>query len=317
MTGGIPEANIIALYSNDASLKEFLNRLLQGEGHNVVDCENEKSLFEHLNNSNIELLILDFESVNAIEICKKIRADFTLRYITTIILVEQTHAIEKIKGIYAGADDYAEKPIQAAELLIRIKANLWRTNRDLDANPLTRLPGNVSIFKEIERRIKEKSRICVGYADLNKFKEYNDYYGFGWGDKVIKHTASVISAALKKSGTTHDFLGHEGGDDFIFITDWDTIKNVCDHVIIEFDKTITTFYKEEDLNKGYIVVKNREGKITTSPILSISIGVVTNKTRTFLHVGQVIQLATELKSCAKTFSKSIYIIDPSKDDFSF
>lgn len=304
----IGEAHILIL-NLDKSLEEYLKILLEGEGYKVSEATSEESVVKELLDRKADILMLDLESVHALDICKKVRANFALRHIPIVLLVKQEHTIEKIKGIYAGADDYIEKPIQAGEMLTRIKANLWRAKRDLDANPLTKLPGNVSILKELEKRIESGDKICVGYADLDKFKEYNDYYGFEWGDKVIRHTALVISTSLVECGTPNDFLGHIGGDDFIFITSWDCITDVCEKIMNDFDKTIPSFYQSEDLKRGGIVVKNRKGEVTSCPILTISIGVATNEHRPLDHVGKIIQIATELKTYTKTFSKSIYVID--------
>ncbi|MCD6229003.1 MAG: diguanylate cyclase [Candidatus Omnitrophica bacterium] len=305
----VEETNSILIFTPDSELKEYIQKLLRGEGYEIEEANQLEVLQEKLSQEKIELLLIDSIGSSTIDICKKVRSDFTLRHIPIIVIVEKENTIEKIKAIYAGADDYVEKPINAGELLTRIKANLWRANRDLDANPLTKLPGNVSIFRELEKRLRDNEFFCVGYADLDKFKEYNDYYGFEWGDRVIKHTAKILANALKEVGLPNDFLGHIGGDDFIFITGWETINNVCENIIENFDKTIPSFYKEEDIKKGYIVVKNRLGKVTSIPILTISIGVVTNERRSLTHVGQIIQMATELKTYAKTFSKSLYIID--------
>ena len=282
---------------------------MEGEGWTLKETTDENTVIETLIKNKFDLLLIDFETSGAIEICKQIRANFSLRYLPVMVLIEKARTIEKIKTIYAGADDYIEKPVESGEILTRMKVNLWRASRDLDANPLTHLPGNVTILKEIKSRLNNSEGFCVAYADINKFKEYNDYYGFEWGDKVIQRTADIITAALRAMGTKNDFLGHIGGDDFIFVTDWASIKNVCETIIENFDKTILSFYKEEDLKRGYIIVKNREGKITASPVLSISIGVATNETRPLKHVGEVVQIATELKAYAKTFSKSIYTID--------
>lgn len=305
------EANILFLTS-DGELKNFLQTLLEGEGYAVEACGNNENLFGQIRNKKIDCLIFDFNTGGILELCKKIRYDFSLRYIPIIVIVEKEDTINKIKGIYAGADDYMEKPITAGELLARIKANLWRADRDLDANPLSKLPGNVSILKEIERRLKNNEKFCAAYADLSKFKEYNDYYGFEWGDKIIIHTAAIITNTLFELGTGNDFLGHIGGDDFFFFTLWENIKNVCEKIIEDFDKTIISFYKKDDIKRGGIYVKNRVGKISQLPVMSIAVGVATNQLRPLCHVGEVIQIATELKTYAKTFSRSIYIIDRRK-----
>jgi len=297
------------ILSKDEVTKGFLKSLVEGEGWTLKEAESEDTVIDTLIKNKFDILLIDFETSGAIDICKQIRANFSLRYLPVMVLIERSRTIEKIKTIYAGADDYIEKPITSGEILTRMKVNLWRASRDLDANPLTRLPGNVTILKEIKSRLNNSEKFCVAYADINKFKEYNDYYGFEWGDKVIQLTADTITAALREMGTKNDFLGHIGGDDFIFVTDWTSIKDVCEMIIERFDKAIPSFYKEEDVKRGYIIVKNREGKITASSILSLSIGIATNQNRAFKHVGEVVQIATELKAYAKTFAKSIYTIE--------
>ncbi len=299
----------ILLFSHDEGAKEFLKKLLEGEGWLLKECPAAGDVLETLLSGKFDILVLDYDTHNALELCKQVRASFSLRYMPIVVMVDKTQTIEKVKTIYAGADDYIEKPFESGEVITRIKINLWRASRDLDANPLTKLPGNVSILKELKNRLKNSEEFCVAYADLNKFKEYNDYYGFEWGDKVILHTSAMISRSLRELGTPNDFLGHIGGDDFIFITDQNSIKNVCEKIIDDFDKTIPGFYKDEDYKRGYIIVKNREGKISATAILSLSIGVASNKNRTLTHVGEIIQIATELKAYAKTFAKSIYTID--------
>jgi len=310
----MPEENILIL-STDNQVFEYINSLLEGEGYIVNSYNDTDSFLIALERKSPDLILLDIEgeNINGMELCKNIRSDFMLRHIPIILLVDKQHTIEKIKGIYAGADDYIEKPPHAGELLTRIKASLWRAKRDLDANPLTKLPGNASISKEFDKRISAQGAFCVAYADLDKFKEYNDYYGFVWGDKLIQHTASVIYNAIKELGEKSNFIGHIGGDDFIFITSPDSIENICKKIIYDFDMSIPSFYKEEDREKGYIVIKDRKGIVGEMPFITISMGVVTTRERKIIHSGQIIQIATELKSYCKTFPKSIYIMDRRRD----
>lgn len=307
------EATILFLSSN-SQLKEYIYSLLEGEGYIVSTHSDTGSFLDALEKQDFDLILMDFEEekINGIELCKKIRNNSMLKHIPIILLVEKHHTIEKIKGIYAGADDYVEKPPQAGELLTRVKASLWRAKRDLDANPLTKLPGNASILRELERRINNKEIFCMAYADLDKFKEYNDYYGFGCGDQLIKHTALIIHNAIQELGEDTDFIGHIGGDDFLFVTLPESIESICKKIITDFDLSIPSFYKEEDRKKGYIVVKNRRGIMAQIPLITISIGIATNRQHQMTHTGQIIQVATELKQYAKTFPKSIYIIDRRK-----
>lgn len=308
------DANILVIIEDQES-REYLCAILQGEGYNVVVAYEKPEAIELLGSYAFHLIVCDFDNkrIKGIDFCKEIRANFRLRHINILLLIGKKDPLAKTRGIYAGADDYIEKPIEADELLNRVKASLVRMTRDLDANPLTKFPGNVTLLKELEQRVKDGIPLASGYVDLNKFKEFNDRYGFEKGDQIIKHTADIISKALLDLGNSNDFVGHIGGDDFIFITTPDCSEDICKRIIEEFDQTIESFYNEEDKKTGYILTKNRSGDLCRVSIMRISIGLVTNEARRFTHIGEIIQIITELKHFAKTMNKSIYIKDRRKD----
>lgn len=310
----LSDGNILLLVE-DSKSQEYLSALLQGEGYNVVVAVTQPQAIELLGQYPFNLIILDFENqrINGIELCKSIRGNFRLRHINILLLMDTKDPLTKIKGIYAGADDYVEKPIDAGEILVRVKASLVRLTRDLDANPLTKFPGNVSLLRELEERTRNQIPLAAGYVDLCKFKEFNDRYGFERGDQIILHTALILSSALGALGNVTDFLGHIGGDDFIFLTTPDCAEDICQRIIGDFDKTIVSFYDKEDRSSGYITTKNRSGQLCKVPIMNISIGLVTNDNRKFNHIGEIVQIITELKQYAKTLGKSIYVKDRRKD----
>lgn len=315
MNSSDSQDNILVVV-NEPQSQELLTSLLMGEGYNLKTCASQSGAFEILTKEDFSLIIADFSapSINGIEICKHIRSNLSMRHTSVLLLMDSKDTMDKIKGIYAGADDYIERPFESGEFLARVKASLVRMARDLDANPLTKLPGNVSILKELEARIKSKVPLAVGYLDLNKFKEFNDYYGFAHGDKAIYFTAATIINALQKLGNTSDFLGHIGGDDFILLTTPDRVEAICNCILEGFDRDIGSFYNEEDRKRGYIITKNRAGQVCNVPLLSLAIGVVTNEHNPLSHVGQVIQVGTELKNYAKTFEKGIFIKDRRKQE---
>jgi len=306
--------SILLVVSDDES-QQFLSALLMGEGYQVTICKNQTEGLAVLDLEAFNLVIIDFASpgISGIELCKYIRMSFALRHISVILLMEGKDPMAKIKGIYAGADDYVEKPFDPAEFLARVKASFVRMTRDLDANPLTKLPGNISLMKELETRIKSNQLFAVCYLDLNKFKEFNDVYGFAAGDKIISFTAQTVIRTLKQSGAPTDFLGHIGGDDFIFICSVDNWENLCKVVVDEFEKGKLQFYNEEDRARGYIDARSRQGAVTQVPLIGVSIAVITNEIRTFTHVAQLSSIAAELKHYAKSLGGSVYVKDRRKD----
>jgi PleD family two-component response regulator len=309
------EGSILVIIE-DEQTRELLSQLLTGEGYQVYSCSTEIDALFVLEKQLFNLVVCDFASptIRGIEVAKFIRAKFNLRHLSMILIIDSKDPINKIKGIYAGADDYVEKPFEPAEFLARVKASFVRMTRDLDANPLTKLPGNISVFKELELRIKSHVLFAVGYVDLNKFKEFNDNYGFDVGDKIIYFTAQTIIRVLKKFGETDDFLGHIGGDDFIFITSVDRWEEISREIVNEFEKGKIEFMSQEDIARGYLIAKNRKGEVTQIPLLGISVAVLTNEFRTFSHVAQLSQIAADLKHYVKGLGHSAYAKDRRRED---
>ena len=104
-------------------------------------------------------------------------------------------------------------------------------------------------------------------------------------------------------------MGHIGGDDFIFVIPVDQVSETCAEVVSVFDTLIPYQYSEQDRRAGYYFGKDRRGQLHKVPLMTVSIGVVTNERRVFTHAGQVSELATEMKSYAKTLPGSVFSVD--------
>ena len=181
-----------------------------------------------------------------------------------------------------------------------------------NANPLTKLPGNNVIHEEIEKRIKAAKKFVAVYSDLDNFKAFNDKYGIGAGDQAIKLTAKIMREGIKL-GAADDFLGHEGGDDFILLTTPEKSEAVTGYICAEFDKKIRDLYSPEDLEKGKIISKDREGNVKEFSIMTISLAGVTNAHRKLESYAEVTNICAEVKKKAKVTSKesgkSSFVLD--------
>ena len=168
-----------------------------------------------------------------------------------------------------------------------------------NANPLTGLPGNESIQREINKRISQNMHFDVCYIDINNFKPYNDHYGFEKGDTVIKTLSCIIEDSLKPEDFDFSFVGHIGGDDFIVITPPQISLPVCEKIISSFESTLPVLHDTEDHDKGYYVSKNRRDEEETFNLLSISIGIVSSEVHKIKSFAQLASIATEVKKAAK------------------
>jgi GGDEF domain-containing protein len=179
----------------------------------------------------------------------------------------------------------------------------------LDASPLTRLPGGIAIENALKRRLESRQPIAFCVIDLDNFKAFNDHYGYAHGNEVIKETARIIEVATKEKGSSEDFVGHVGGDDFMVITTPEYMRDVSSEIIKLFDGCVPHFYDEEDRKHGFILGKNRQGEEMAFPLMTISIAIVTNEQRTLTNPLEASEIAAELKDYAKTIAQSVYVVD--------
>ncbi|MFA5199687.1 MAG: response regulator [Candidatus Omnitrophota bacterium] len=304
-------ATKILIADDDPDIREILKITLSEGEYEIIEASNGQEALEIIRSRPLDLALLDYKMplMDGRQVCNLVKKDLLLQYLPVIMVTGKGEVSDKISGIDAGADDYVVKPFEPKELMARIRMVLRRTQRDLEANPLTRLPGNVSILNELSKCVETRKSYAVCYVDLDKFKAYNDKYGFECGDTVIRETARILLNAVKEFGLPDNFVGHIGGDDFVVVTTPDLADKICEKIIHDFDKISPTFYNQEDKENGFIIGYDRQSKIHKIPLLSISIGVVSNEMRSITHVAQIGEIGAELKKLAKGMEKSNYVKD--------
>ncbi|MBF0458635.1 MAG: EAL and GGDEF domain-containing protein [Nitrospirae bacterium] len=194
-------------------------------------------------------------------------------------------------GIYIGSVTISELLAAVTEKSISLAKN---------ANPLTGLPGNKSIFDEINKRLTQNIHFDICYIDLDHFKPYNDNYGFEKGDAVIKTLGMVIEESAQRLHHDFNFVGHIGGDDFILLTHPNMSMPICNLLIDSFKATLREFHGEADYATGYYESVNRKGQPERYDLLSLSIGVVSTEVYKIESFAQLASLATDVKKAAKS-----------------
>ena len=301
----------ILIADDDADIRDILRLTLGEEDYEIIEAPDGEEALKIIRSKPLDLVLLDYKmpKMDGRTLCNLIKKDLLLAHLPIIMVTGKGEVNERISGIDAGADDYIVKPFEPKELLARIRMVLRRTKRDLEANPLTRLPGNVAILNELSNCIEKNTPYAVCYVDLDKFKAYNDKYGFEHGDNVIRETARILLSVAKEYGNVNDFVGHIGGDDFVLVTTPNLSDKICENIIRDFDKISPSFYSQEDRENGFIIGYDRQSKIHKILLLSVSIGVVTNEMREIRHVAQIGEIGAELKKMAKALEKSNYVKD--------
>jgi diguanylate cyclase (GGDEF)-like protein len=301
----------ILLIDDDPDIVRFVTTNLELEGYTVKSALTAEEGIAMGLSDPPDLVVLDLVLGygDGFAVVERFRTNPTTVNVPVVIVSAKARPRDIAKGLDAGADDYVGKPFDIDELSARIRAVLRRSRAMRDLSPLTGLPGNFRIAEELERRINSGNLVAVVYGDLDHFKAFNDHYGFMRGDNVIKFTANTLLEAAAASGDPSSFIGHVGGDDFIMVMDPQYAEAFCRTVVERFDDGILDFYDSHDALRGFVEVIDRRGERHKFPVVSISLGVATNRKRSFTTEWEASAVASEMKEHAKSEPGSSYKID--------
>ncbi|WP_051560317.1 EAL domain-containing protein [Marinobacterium jannaschii] len=233
-----------------------------------------------------------------------------------VLIVESDLSLEKVSQMLTEREDFN---LQQDMVIVQDGCYLGMGNvRDLlkritdlkirnarYSNPLTLLPGNVPINREIDALLRQTVDFRVAYFDLNQFKPFNDCYGYSKGDEVIRLLGDLLSQV---AGSDTNFVGHVGGDDFVVLfrsRDW---HQQCEAIIAAFDEQARHFYSPRDLEQEGIWASDRKGERTFFPLLGLAVGVVHPDPYKCTSYHEVAELAAMAKKEAKKSHSSCLFI---------
>jgi diguanylate cyclase (GGDEF)-like protein len=294
---------------------ETLEGFLGGEpGSQLSRCQTPGEVEHALDRGIVELLLIDADQGfdTAADLCARLKAD-PFNSVVPIVFFSREHRMEEIATAFErGADEFLSGTQTWREQELRLRMVLERAARDVAVNPTTMLPGTKIIQHDIQRRIASGETFAVCYADIDSFKEFNDKHSYHRGDRVIWIVSAILRDIVRRL-SRQGFVGHVGGDDFIFTLPVEDLEAVSRAIIETFDTLMPLQYTREDRERGHYLAEDRQGSIRETPLMSISIGCVTNVHRRFTHPARVSELANEMKSYAKTFPGSLYVVDRRRD----
>jgi diguanylate cyclase (GGDEF)-like protein len=164
------------------------------------------------------------------------------------------------------------------------------------SNPLTGLPGNREIQTHIAQWLACRRAFVACHLDLDHFKAFNDAYGYARGDQVLMHVAQVVTHAARPRV---DFVGHVGGDDFVFLMrsqDWSLRLTA---IVEELEASLVNFHSPEHRDAGGLDGVDREGQEKRFPLLSVSIAAFEVDGRRNVTAEEVADALRETKRAAK------------------
>jgi diguanylate cyclase (GGDEF)-like protein len=311
--GRIPR---ILVVDDDQNIVLLASHIVSGMGMIPLVAFDGAEAVEKTQRFRPDLILLDINmpGMDGFQVIEALKAEAGTNLIPIIVFSARKRDEDKVRALKLGADDYVTKPFSITELSARVDRLLKRTRTGVSASSTTGLPGSVSIEQVLVDRIANKAPLAVMYFDADHFKAFNDRYGFARGDSVIRQTADTILDAARDLGNADDFVGHIGGDDFVVVTTPTFAVTIAQAVIERFENIIPYYYDAEDRARGAIDTKDRKGRQTSFPLMTLSIAIVTNEAREFHHAGEVADVAAQLKSYAKSRQGSVWVKDQRADD---
>jgi two-component system cell cycle response regulator len=223
----------ILLVDDDPFIIRVLSDSLKEMGYSVVVAKNGCEALELAANGDYPLILSDWvmPEMDGIELCKRIRSSQSPKYTYIILLTSLDKRDNIIQGLEAGANEYLVKPVNPAELTVRLKTarriidlerSLMKSLKEIKAlslrDPLTgafnRRYLDERLPQEIKRAYRFKRPLSILMMDIDHFKSVNDNYGHCVGDSVLQAAMETLSKNIRDEV---DWIARYGGEEFVIV----------------------------------------------------------------------------------------------------
>jgi PleD family two-component response regulator len=286
----------LLVVEDDNDISNMLKIYFSGLGYDVDVAPRGSEALEKTRQVLPHLIVLDImlPDIDGYEVCRNLRTSTRTSHIPVIFLTQKDERSDRLQGLELGADDYITKPFDIEELKLRVQGAIRRAEREALTDPRSGLPAGRLIEEQLRLTIRQSG---WAYMDirLNYFDPFKDVYGFVAGDDVLRFTAMLIGEVVDEVGTPNDFLGHAGGDNFIIITQEQNAASIRDRLRARFAEEILSHYNFMDRQQGHIMAAGPEGRMEKTPLMTLSIGIVTPKQQAFADIREITEMAAEVR----------------------
>ena len=242
------------------------------------------------------LIVLDImlPDINGYEVCRQLRTNTRTSHIPVIFLTQKDERSDKLQGLELGADDYITKPFDIEELKLRVQGAIRRSERESLTDPRSGLPAGRLIEEQLRRIIRQEDWALLDLR-VNYLDAFRDVYGFVAGDDVLRFAAMLLSEVVDELGSSSDFIGHAGGDNFIIITKYESVDAMRERIKKRFAEESQAHYNFMDRIQGFIQIPRSDGGMTRVPFMTFAVGTVSPREQYFSDIREITELAAEAR----------------------
>jgi len=293
----------ILVVEDDFDISNMLRIYFTSQGYEVVVAGRGGEALDRTRQQLPHVIVLDImlPDIDGYGVCQQLRTNLRTSHIPIIFLTQKDERSDRIAGLELGADDYITKPFDIEELRLRVQNAMRRAERESLTNPTTGLPSG-RLNEEQLRLLMRKPDWSLLYIGIDGLDDFNNAYGFLAGDDVLRFVALLLSETVDAMGTPDDYIGHVGGDKFMIITKTDRGKPLADALKTKFANGILSHYSFIDRDRGYIIIKDTDGRDHQAPLMKACVGLIASDTQQFTDIREITEAAADARrlDCANT-----------------
>ena len=282
----------ILVVEDDTDVANLLRFFFESQGYEVTTAATGNRALEVCRRELPNIVVLDIQlpEIDGYEVCRRLRENLRTSHIPILFLTQRDERSDKIAGLELGADDYITKPFDIDELKLRVQNAIRRARWENLTSPTTGLPSGKLIEEQL-RALMRRQDWSFLYTKIGHIADFNEAYGFVAGDDVLRFAAMILNDGTEEYGTSNDFIGHAGADDFIIITDTAHADGIEHYITERFKNEVNTFYSFRDRERGYILLKDSSGKEKIVPLMRLEIGRLNAEEGPFSDIREITEIA--------------------------
>lgn len=299
----------ILIVDDEPHIRRILQFLLEQAGYQVVEAGDGQQALDLLATERPDLVLLDvmMPHMDGFAVLEQMRGERDGQCTPVIMLTARGESTARVRGLRVGANDYLGKPFDQEELLARVSNLLDTFRSQREANPLTGLPGNHAIEREVARRLAQGESFAVMYVDIDRFKSFNDHYGYARGDRAIDLLSQVLCGAVDDVDAERGFVGHVGGDDFVVLCGSEVSEDLATSIVQTFEAGAQHLHDPVDWQRGYLQTKTRTGEPVAAGLITLTIALIEDAHHRGRHPAALSDALAELKQHGKQEPGSVVV----------